>query len=61
MKKAKVLISYYSGESGFTVHRVYLEPHFNQAEKDLDMCKELSFSKDIKLEECEVYEPNIPE
>jgi hypothetical protein len=54
--KAKVLVSYYRGEGGHTVHRVYLEPHFEQAEADLKMIKDDgSSSKEWQLLETEVY------
>jgi hypothetical protein len=54
--KAKLLISFYRSEGGHKVHRVYLEPHFEQAQKDLDMIQDAdSLGKDWELQECEVY------
>ena len=54
--KAKVLISYYRGEGGHTVHRVYLEPHYEQAEADLKMIQDDgSSSKEWQLLETDVY------
>lgn len=54
--KAKVLISFYKGEGGHKAHRVYLEPDFEQAQKDLDMIQDAdSLGKDWELQECEVY------
>lgn len=54
--KAKVLISYYRGEGGHTIHRIYLEPHFDQAEADLKMIQDDgSSSKEWELQETEIY------
>jgi hypothetical protein len=54
--KAKVLVSYYRGEGGHTIHRVYLEPHFVQAEADLKMIQDDgSSSKQWELLETGVY------
>lgn len=53
---AKVLVSYYRQESGHTVHRIYLEPDFDQAEKDLRLLKnEASSIKEWELEDAEIY------
>ena len=53
---AKVLVSYYPQESGHTVHRIYLEPDFDQADKDLRLLKnEASSIKEWELEETEIY------
>jgi len=54
--KAKVLIGYYPGESGFRIARVYLEKDFDQADKDLEMMQEhASDTKTWKLEETELF------
>jgi len=54
--KAKLLISYYTFESSHKVHRVYLEPHFEQAQKDLTMIQDAdSLGKNWELQECEIY------
>ena len=54
--KAKVLVSYYRGEGGHTIHRIYLEPHFDQAEADLKMMQnDGSSSKEWELQETEIY------
>lgn len=59
--KAKVLISFYSGESGRKAHRVYLEPAFEQAQKDLDLILETNPDRSFEIQECEVfdYRPNL--
>ena len=58
MKKAKVLISHYSGEKGFYAHRVYTEPHYKQADLDLKMIMDIDpCGKEVELFECEIYEP----
>ena len=52
---AKVLFSFYNDI--FMVHRVYLKPDFNQAEKDLDLLR-ISDTGDRKnwgMQICEVY------
>lgn len=54
--KAIVLISFYRGEGGHKVHRIYLEQDFDQAEKDLAMIQEIEpLGKELELVECEVY------
>ena len=54
--KAKVLVSFYKNEGGHTIHRVYLEPHFEQAEADLKMIQsDGSSSKEWELQETEIY------
>jgi hypothetical protein len=54
--KAKLLISFYRNEGGHKVHRVYLEPNFEQAQQDLEMIQDAdSLGKDWELQECDVY------
>jgi len=54
--KAQVLVSYYRGEREYAIHRVYLEPHFEQAEVDSKMIQEdYSSSKDWRLLETDGY------
>ncbi len=51
--EAKVLVSYYTCDNGFEVHRIYLEPDFEQAEKDLDLLvNDSGTSKNWKLVVC---------
>ena len=54
--KAKILIFYYPGESGFKIARSYLEKDFDEAQKDFEMMQEYaSDSKTWKLVETEVF------
>lgn len=56
--KAQALISFYKNEGGHKIHRVYLEQHFVQAKKDLQMILDAEgLSKDWELQECEIYNP----
>lgn len=55
--KAKVLISFYGQESGFTTHRIYFEQDFDQAQKDLDLVNENGLGKTWDLRDCEIYNP----
>jgi len=58
--KAKVLISYYSQESGHQTHRVYLEKDYPQAEKDLKLISDADqLGKNWELSECELFGSSI--
>ena len=58
--KAKVLVSYYSQESGHETHRVYLEKDYSQAEKDLQLISDADqLGKKWELSECELFGHNI--
>ena len=52
---AKVLCSFYPQESGFKVHRVYLESNFKQGEADLDLMIESNNYKVWVLRKAEVF------
>lgn len=54
--KAKVLIKYYPGESGHKALRVYLEPAFDQAEKDLELIQQAGALDTFHIQECEVFD-----
>lgn len=57
--KARVLISSHSDRSGFNVHRVYLEPHFDQAVRDYEMVKEIEpLGKELYFFDCELFDPD---
>lgn len=54
--KAKVLNYTYSDKSGFKVVRIYLEPDFEQAVRDVDLLtEEAADCKDWFLDDVEVF------
>ena len=52
--KAKVLISYYSDGSGHSVHRIYFEKDYAQADKDLALVS-IDECQKWELSECELF------
>jgi hypothetical protein len=57
--KAKVLVSHYVGEAGFTIHRVYQEKHFGQAELDLELLEVANSPQKWELIDSDVFEPSF--
>lgn len=55
MIKAKVLIKEQYDHSGFDVIRIYLEPAYDQAERDLKMLNEHGGDYIYNLKETEIY------
>lgn len=51
-KTAKVLVSHYPAESGFSVIRVYSESEFKRADEDLDLISETNPDKTYELRKC---------
>jgi len=57
---AKALISFYAREGGHKVHRIYLEPQFEQAQKDLEMLQDADpLGKNWELQESEICNYNL--
>ena len=52
---AVVLISFHEHSDIFTAHRVYLEPHFDQAKKDFGLITSVGNRRSWELQPCEVY------
>ena len=54
--KAKVLIGHWPQEHGHTAYRIYMEPDYEQSEKDLNLLSEADTGgKSYHLQECEVF------